>query len=88
MRIDKEELKRRVIMPRYLRLAVVRAIREKNASAAAAAPAAIDGGEGEASPDAPMVVFVNSKSGGRHGPVLKQRLQELMGEEQVRVLLL
>jgi hypothetical protein len=30
-----------------------------------------------------MVVFVNSKSGGRHGPELKLRLHELISEEQV-----
>jgi hypothetical protein len=32
---------------------------------------------------APVVVFVNSKSGGRHGPELKVRLHELISEEQV-----
>ncbi|KAJ8751241.1 hypothetical protein K2173_016422 [Erythroxylum novogranatense] len=31
----------------------------------------------------PMVVFINSKSGGHHGPKLKERLKQLMGEEQV-----
>ncbi|KAL5842294.1 hypothetical protein ACOSQ3_012897 [Xanthoceras sorbifolium] len=33
-------------------------------------------------PDAPLVVFVNSSSGGRYGPELKQRLQQVMGPEQ------
>ena len=32
---------------------------------------------------APLVVFVNSRSGGRHGPELKVRLHELITEEQV-----
>ncbi|XP_044972551.1 uncharacterized protein LOC123440023 [Hordeum vulgare subsp. vulgare] len=31
----------------------------------------------------PMVVFVNSKSGGRHGPGIKVRLHELISKEQV-----
>ncbi|KVH90672.1 hypothetical protein Ccrd_007352 [Cynara cardunculus var. scolymus] len=33
--------------------------------------------------ECPLVVFINSKSGGRHRPELKARLQDLMGEEQV-----
>ncbi|KAK9931937.1 hypothetical protein M0R45_019191 [Rubus argutus] len=33
-------------------------------------------------PEMPMVVFINPRSGGRHGPMLKERLQLLMGEEQ------
>lgn len=33
--------------------------------------------------ECPVVVFVNSKSGGRHGTELKARLQDLMGQEQV-----
>lgn len=39
-------------------------------------------------PEAPVVVFINSKSGGRYGPELKERLQQLMGEEQVSLPLL
>ncbi|KAH7862035.1 hypothetical protein Vadar_033930 [Vaccinium darrowii] len=40
-------------------------------------------GEAAEPSDCPVVVFINPKSGGRHGPKLKNRLQELMGEEQV-----
>ncbi|KAL4323134.1 hypothetical protein GQ457_11G018320 [Hibiscus cannabinus] len=82
VRIDKEELRRRLSMPQYLRLAMLDSIRKKDA----------DGGDhhfrssssdGAPIPEAPMVVFINSRSGGRHGPVLKERLQELISEEQV-----
>nr|BAD05689.1 putative diacylglycerol kinase variant A [Oryza sativa Japonica Group]BAD05846.1 putative diacylglycerol kinase variant A [Oryza sativa Japonica Group] len=34
-------------------------------------------------PESPLVAFVNPRSGGRLGPVLKTRLQELIGEDQV-----
>ncbi|GKV18197.1 hypothetical protein SLEP1_g28614 [Rubroshorea leprosula] len=82
IRVDKEELRRRLIMPDYLRLAMVDAIKSKD----------VDAGEqhfklrgpGEIlPPEAPMVVFINPRSGGRNGQVLKERLQELMSEEQV-----
>lgn len=95
MRIDKEELKRKLLMPRYLRLAMRDSIRFKdpnagqsrlaNGAGAGASISAGDGEEGEETgpPESPMVVFINCKSGGRHGPMLKERLQQLMGEEQV-----
>ncbi|XP_010259747.1 PREDICTED: diacylglycerol kinase 4-like isoform X2 [Nelumbo nucifera] len=79
IRICKEDLKRKIMMPQYLRLAMRDAIRFKD-------PNASDmyvGNGNEEAPQAPMVVFVNSRSGGRLGPFLKERLQELMGEEQV-----
>ncbi|KAF6149075.1 hypothetical protein GIB67_018653 [Kingdonia uniflora] len=79
IRIDKLDLKRRILIPKYLSLAMLEAIKSKDLNAVAV---------GEKLPceeacEAPMVVFVNSRSGGRHGPALKERLQELMGEEQV-----
>ena len=81
-RIDKEELKRRILMPEYLRLAMVEAIRAKDADAGVEIWRS--GSRIEVSPsEAPMVVFINSRSGGRLGNVLKKRLQELMGAEQV-----
>lgn len=80
VRIDKDELKMKLLMPLYLRQAMIHSIRAKDAAAAAAAAA---NGAEKAPPEGPMVVFVNSKSGGRYGPVLKKRLQVLMGEEQV-----
>jgi hypothetical protein len=82
--VDKAELRRRVVMPLYARRAVAAAVKEKSEPAGvAAAAAAKEEGEGDAAVVTPMVVFVNSKSGGRHGPELKLRLHELISEEQV-----
>ncbi|KAL8040973.1 hypothetical protein ABFS82_10G132800 [Erythranthe guttata] len=85
VRIQKEELRKKITLPEYLRLAMREAIRGKDASASAVvrfheAARAADGAEPA---EWPIVVFVNSKSGGRHGPELKARLEELMAEEQV-----
>ncbi|KAM0930055.1 hypothetical protein ACQ4PT_001141 [Festuca glaucescens] len=88
--VDKAELRQRVVMPLYARRAVAAAVKEKSESAGVAAAAAakeeeVVEGEGEEglAVVTPMVVFVNSKSGGRHGPELKLRLHELISEEQV-----
>ena len=69
-------------MPQYLRLAMQDSIRKKNVDG-------VDqhfhlrGSDDVPCPESPMVVFINSRSGGRHGPVLKERLQQLISEEQV-----
>lgn len=86
MRIDKEELKRRLSIPEYLRHAMRDAIKRKSVEDAETESQLFVGGKDvvEAErPEDPVVVFINSKSGGRHGPELKERLQQLMGEEQV-----
>ncbi|KAJ6792151.1 diacylglycerol kinase 3-like [Iris pallida] len=86
LRVDKEYLKRRITMPKYLRTAVAEAIRTRTPAAAAKEALRCSGmatGEEQDVPHAPVVVFVNSKSGGRNGEDLKRRLQELMGPEQV-----
>lgn len=87
VRISKEEVRKKITFPEYLRRSMTEAIRAKNASASTVTriyEAAHAEGEPPAEPaEWPMVVFINSKSGGRHGPKLKARLQELMGEEQV-----
>ncbi|XP_044472335.1 diacylglycerol kinase 7-like isoform X1 [Mangifera indica] len=86
MRIDKEELKRRLSIPEYLRHAMRDAIKRKSVEDADTESQLFVGGKDvvEAErPEDPVVVFINSKSGGRHGPELKERLQQLMGEEQV-----
>ncbi|XP_072970541.1 diacylglycerol kinase 4-like [Typha angustifolia] len=80
-RLDKEDLRRRVVISGRLRAAMVAAIRSKDPSIAVAAAVEVEADEELT--EAPMVVFVNCRSGGRHGPVLKGRLQELIGEEQV-----
>ena len=85
--VDKAELRRQVVMPLHLRRAVAAAVAAKDeAAGVAAAAAAEEQGEGEKEEGptvAPVVVFVNSRSGGRHGPELKVRLHELITEEQV-----
>ncbi|XVF34284.1 hypothetical protein REPUB_Repub18cG0046100 [Reevesia pubescens] len=82
VRIDKEDLRRRLLIPQYLRLAMLDSIRKKD----------VDGGDQHfhlrgsddiPCPESPMIVFINSRSGGRYGPVLKERLQQLISEEQV-----
>ncbi|RZC73727.1 hypothetical protein C5167_049208 [Papaver somniferum] len=80
--IDKEELKQKILIPKYLRVAMCEAIQSKNSNIGSQKYDHDDDGENKV-PEAPMVVFVNSKSGGRKGSALKQRLQELISQEQV-----
>lgn len=82
VRIDKEELRRKILIPQYLRQAMRDAIASRDHRAGDRHFA--NAGAPEVAPESPMVVFINSRSGGRHGPELKGRLQELMSEEQVR----
>ncbi|WOK95035.1 diacylglycerol kinase 4-like [Canna indica] len=81
-RVGKEELRRRVVIHERLLGAIVEAVRSKDLEAAVEA-AAYGGWEEEDPPESPLVVFVNSRSGGRHGPVLKGWIQDLIGREQV-----
>ncbi|KAG8372433.1 hypothetical protein BUALT_Bualt12G0065600 [Buddleja alternifolia] len=87
VRIHREDLRRRITFPEYIRLSMREAIQAKDVGAAAVVQlyeaAHAHGAEPVEPPELPLVVFINSKSGGRHGPELKARLQELMGEEQV-----
>ncbi|RVW25268.1 Diacylglycerol kinase 3 [Vitis vinifera] len=80
IRIDKEELKRIILLPQYLRLAMRDSINSKDPNAG---DHHLEGAENAESPECPIIVFINSRSGGRHGPELKERLQELMSREQV-----
>ncbi|KAL0337800.1 UNVERIFIED_CONTAM: Diacylglycerol kinase [Sesamum calycinum] len=87
VRIPKEDLKKKITCPDYIRLAMTEAIQGKEVDAATVVQfyevAHAEGAEPAEPPEFPLIVFINSKSGGRHGPELKARLQELMGEEQV-----
>ncbi|KAL9242250.1 hypothetical protein vseg_016270 [Gypsophila vaccaria] len=83
VRVEKEELKGKIMIPQYLRLALRRAINSKDVGAGVDSADLLAAQEVEEPPHCPMVVFVNSTSGGRHGPDLKLRLQDLMGDEQV-----
>ncbi|KAA0059727.1 diacylglycerol kinase 7 [Cucumis melo var. makuwa] len=82
IRIDKHELNTKVIMPQYLRFALRDSIRLKDPIAGASATTPPQNMVSP-SPETPLVVFINPRSGGRHGQKLKQRLQELISEEQV-----
>ncbi|XP_022997409.1 diacylglycerol kinase 7-like isoform X2 [Cucurbita maxima] len=91
MRIDKEKLRKQLRMPQYLRFAMRDSIRLQDpgagesrlpgASSISGSPFAQDTDDGP--PESPMVVFINPQSGGRHGRLLKERLQMLISEEQV-----
>lgn len=83
LRIDKEVLKQKLTMPEYLRFAMRDCIRLQDPTAGESHFRRNKGAGNVEPPEAPMVVFINPKSGGRHGPVLKERLQYLMSEEQV-----
>ncbi|KAL8135135.1 hypothetical protein AgCh_009965 [Apium graveolens] len=79
--IPKEQLRRRISMPEYLRLAIRYACDKENIDAAVSLfdnNAAV-----QQAPQSPLVVFINSNSGGRLGPQLKHRLQDLITQEQV-----
>ncbi|KAF3615109.1 Diacylglycerol kinase 3 [Capsicum annuum] len=83
--IHKEDLRKRITIPEYLRVAMREAIGNKDVDSAMRhyEMANADGVEIVKASESPIVVFINAKSGGRHGPELKARLQDLMGEEQV-----
>ncbi|KAF9662673.1 hypothetical protein SADUNF_Sadunf18G0078800 [Salix dunnii] len=83
LRVNKEDLRRKLSMPKYLRHAIRDSINSKDVDAAVERYREGNSAGREGASEGPMVVFVNSKSGGRHGPELKERLQQLMGEEQV-----
>lgn len=86
VRIRKEELRQKITMPEYLRLAIKDAIASKDIDAGKPHYELITTGHDkppQVAPESPLIVFINSKSGGRYGPELMARLQDLMGEEQV-----
>ena len=85
IRINKDDLKRQLTMPQYLRFAMRDCIRFQDPTAGESRFIRGKGDENIQAPETPMVVFINPRSGGRHGPVLKERLQELMSEEQVTI---
>ncbi|RRT46560.1 hypothetical protein B296_00044922 [Ensete ventricosum] len=82
MGIDEEELRRKILIPAYIRTAMSLAIRNRDAGSSTET-AVRPGEEADEVPEAPIVVFVNSRSGGRHGPQLMARLQQLISVEQV-----
>lgn len=82
-RIPKDELKKKITMPTYIRLAIYQAMESKDIHAGNSHFQSCT--SSEESPESPLVVFINSRSGGRQGPELKDTLQNLMSEEQVNL---
>ncbi|KAJ7556698.1 hypothetical protein O6H91_05G094600 [Diphasiastrum complanatum] len=74
-----EYLKERVLIPEYLRKAVLSAVESKGASYIEGRPFNQDA----QAPAAPLFVFINPKSGGRMGPALQKHLVDLISAEQV-----
>lgn len=70
-------------MPEYLRLAIRYACDKKDIDAAVSHYHNAASADQQLPPESPLVVFINSNSGGRLGPQLKQRLQDLITPEQV-----
>ncbi|XP_020993693.2 diacylglycerol kinase 4 [Arachis duranensis] len=82
VRIDTKNLRQNLTMPQYLRCAMRDSIRLQDLITEETRT--IDSVDNEITAErTPLVVFINPRSGGRHGPVLKERLQHLMSEEQV-----
>ncbi|KAK8501262.1 hypothetical protein V6N12_008282 [Hibiscus sabdariffa] len=82
VKIDKEELTRRLLMPQNLRVAMLDSIKKQDIEGGNH-HFHLSGSDDVPCPESPMVVFINPRSGGRIGPVLKERLQQLISEEQV-----
>ncbi|XP_024537974.1 diacylglycerol kinase 7 [Selaginella moellendorffii] len=76
-------LKGRVLIPEYLRKAMCNAVATSGGGYVEGASALSDRQEDHAAPSSPLIVFVNSKSGGRLGPALAGHLRDLISPEQV-----
>ncbi|CAJ1975532.1 unnamed protein product [Sphenostylis stenocarpa] len=79
----KAELRQKLTMPQYLRFAMRECIRFKDTGAGESFSIRGQEDNDVVAPVAPMVVFINPRSGGRQGAFLMERLQLLMSEEQV-----
>lgn len=78
-----EEFRRRCVIPEYLRLPMASAVSSHQIPRLddISAPPNVT------APSHPVIVMINSKSGGRKGPFLHSALNELLSEEQVYDLL-
>ncbi|URE13632.1 Diacylglycerol kinase [Musa troglodytarum] len=84
---EEDQLRRDILIPQDLCDAMVAAMDKGDATATVPDPKAIASGadpsRGSEVPKAPMVVFVNFRSGGHRGQQLMLRLQELISRGQV-----
>ncbi|MED6114308.1 Diacylglycerol kinase 4 [Stylosanthes scabra] len=82
VRIDTNDLRQNLTMPQYIRYAIRDSIRLQDPNIEEITT--IDNMDIDITiVRTPIVVFINPRSGGRHGSILKERLQNLMSEEQV-----
>ncbi|CAM0911325.1 unnamed protein product [Alopecurus aequalis] len=89
---EKEDLRLQAVFPQRLRDALHAALRARDPSAGAFALGEAPGVGAAANPwfalapddapENPLIAFVNPRSGGRLGPIVKTRLKELIGEDQ------
>ncbi|XP_020203289.1 diacylglycerol kinase 7-like [Cajanus cajan] len=81
--VKKEELKQKLTIPQYLRFSMQDSIKFRDPTAGQSHYIQNKDNDNVVAPSTPLVVFINPRSGGRCGPILKERLQHLMSEEQV-----
>ncbi|MED6169080.1 Diacylglycerol kinase 4 [Stylosanthes scabra] len=82
VRIDTNDLRQNLTMPQYIRYAIRESIRLQDPNVEEITT--IDNVDNDIiTVRTPIVVFINPRSGGRHGSILKERLKHLMCEEQV-----
>jgi diacylglycerol kinase (ATP) len=79
LRIDKDELRKRLIIPEYLKISMVEVVRNNEV--------VFDEDQHcwdntNTALKAAVIVFVNSKSIGRRGPTLKAHLQKLSAKSR------
>jgi diacylglycerol kinase (ATP) len=74
LRIDKDELRKRLIIPKYLKISMVEAVRNNEVVFDEDQHCWDDT---NTALKVVVILFVNSKSGGRRGPTLKARLPKL-----------
>lgn len=77
-----DELKAMWVLPKYLSKDMADAVESKGV----ATPKGPTAGEVIQAPTCPILVFINSRSGGRLGPELMEHFQELISPEQVSCL--
>ena len=77
--VTDDDLKARVVIPKYLSKDMANAVATKGAADPEGPPA----GERVEAPTCPILVFINSKSGGRLGSELMKHFEELISPNQV-----
>lgn len=77
---NEDELRKMVVIPKYLSRDMANAV----ATEGVANPEGPPLGDKIEAPSCPILVFINSKSGGRLGPELMEHFEYLISPEQVR----